>query len=146
MPKVDIPAPSTWADPLLALPGETAVTFTRSATAKTLSPGQKIYRVLSADQRASGGFWTYELPKNKAGLFGDTAVRPEWNGGTHYVEYTVPEGGLKVWDGPTASQPLLDGFEEMSPPGGGIQIFVPDPYRKLGNEFDNLKMIPINLQ
>jgi hypothetical protein len=62
------------------------------------------------------------------------------------VEYIVPEGGLKVWDGPTAAQPLLEGFEEISLPGGGIQIFVPDPYRKIGNEFDNLKMIPINLQ
>lgn len=146
LPQEDVLAPATWGDPLLALPGETAITFTGSVTAKTLSPGQKIYRVLSSGQKPSGGFWTYELPRGKAGLFGDTAVRPEWNGATHYVEFTVPEGGLKIWDGPTASQPVLNGIDEVNLPGGGIQIFVPDPYRRLGNEFDNLTLKPIDLK
>jgi hypothetical protein len=77
---------------------------------------------------------------------GGTAVRPEWNGATHYIEYTVPEGGLKIWEGPTASQPVLKGVDERSFAGGAIQIYVPDPYRLLGNKFDNLRMNPIDLK
>lgn len=145
MPIKDIPAPGTWADPLLGLPGETAETFS-SATAKTLSPGQKIYRVLGEGQRKSGGFWTYELPKTKADLYGGTAVRPEWNSGTHYIEYTVPEGGLKVWDGPTARQPILGGIDEVSLPGGTNQIYIPDAYRQTGSNFDNLPLNNINFK
>lgn len=37
-----------------------------------------------------GAFWTYDLPTNKSELYGGTAVRPEWNNGTSFVEYTVP--------------------------------------------------------
>jgi hypothetical protein len=62
------------------------------------------------------------------------------------VEYTIPEGGLKVWDGPTASQPVLKEIDEVSLPGGDIQIYVPDPYRELGNKFDNLQLKPIDLK
>ena len=43
----------------------------------------------------------------------------------HYVEYTVPPGGLKVW-------------------GGTTQIFIPSVSRQIGN-FNNLTLIPINL-
>ncbi len=144
LPNVDIPAPGTWADPLLYLPGNAAKTFTGS-TAKTLSPNQKIYRVLGEDQSSLGGYWTYQLPSSKAELFGGTAVRPEWNAATHYVEYTVPSGGLKVWDGPTASQRILDEIDEVNLPGGDLQIYIPDPYRQVGSAFENLPKIPISL-
>lgn len=145
LPNIDIPAPGTWADPLLGMQGYTAQTFT-SATAKTLSPGQKIYRVLSEGQSKAGGFWTYELPKNKTDLFGGTAVRPEWNSGTHYIEYTIPESGLKVWDGPTARQPVLPGIEEVHLPGGTVQIYIPDAYRQVGSNFEELPLHKIDLQ
>ena len=145
LPKVAIPAPSTWADPLLGLPDWTATTFT-NVIGKTLSPNQKLYRVLGPDQSSMGGFWTYELPTLKSQLYGGTAVRPEWNAATHYVEYTVPQGGLKVWDGPTASQKILDGIDEVNLPGGATQIYIPDPYRQVGSGFENLPKISINLQ
>jgi hypothetical protein len=145
LPTVDIPSPGTWADPLLGLPGETAETFS-SVTAKTLAPGQKIFRVLGDGQRKSGGFWTYELPQTKAELFGGTAVRPEWNSGTHYIEYTVPEGGLKIWEGPTASQQILDNINEVSLPGGATQIYIPDAYRQTGNDFESLLLNNLSLQ
>jgi hypothetical protein len=143
LPNVDIPAPGTWADPLLHLPGNAAETFT-GATATTLSPGQKIYRVLGDGQAPDGGYWTYQLPSSKAELYGGTAVRPEWNAATHYVEYTVPSGGLKVWSGATARQPILKGVDEVNLPGGDSQLFIPDPYRQIGNEFENLPLNPMN--
>jgi len=143
LPKLTIEPPRTWANPLLDLPANHAPNFTQ-ATAKTLSPGQKIYRVIGDVQNPAGGYWTYELPMSKADVFGGTAVRPEWNNPTKYVEYTVPEGGLKVWDGPAASQRLLDGIDDVSLSGGAFQIYVPEPYRQIGNAFDNL--ITINLK
>jgi hypothetical protein len=79
-------------------------------------------------------------------LFGGTAVRPEWNSGTHYIEYTIPETGLKVWDGPTARQPILDGIDEVTLPGGTSQIYIPDAYRQTGSNFDELPLKIIDLQ
>jgi len=78
-------------------------------------------------------------------LFGGTAVRPEWNAATHYVEYIVPSGGLKVWDGPAASQRIIDEIDEVNLPGGATQIYVPEPNRQVGSGFENLPKIPISL-
>ena len=139
----DIPPPATWADPYLHLTGNAATTFT-DATAKTLSPGQKIYRVLDQTQNPAGGYWTYSLPTNKAQLYGGTAVRPEWNAATHYVEYIVPSNGLKVWDGPAAKQAILDNVNQAHLPGGATQIFIPDMIRQDGS-FSNLQLIPLSL-
>ncbi len=143
LPKVDIPAPATWANPLLQLPSLAAETFT-DVTAKTLSPGQKIYRVLGEDQLPDGSFWMYSLPTSKADFFGGTAVRPEWNAATHYVEYTVPPSGLKVWDGTTARQPILDDVGTVHLPGGKTQIYIPDALRQVGNDFENLPLKLMN--
>jgi hypothetical protein len=73
--------------------------------------------------------------KTKAELYGGTAVRPEWNSGTHYVEYTVPEGVLKVWEGTTTSQAILDDIMEVSLPGGATQIYIPQGYRDSEKRF-----------
>lgn len=54
----------------------------------------------------------------------------------------MPSGGLKVWSGPTAKQPILKGVDEVNLPGGDNQLYIPDPYRQIGNEFENL---PLNL-
>ena len=43
-----------------------------------------------------------------------------------YVEYTVPEGGLKIWDGPTASQRVIDDVNDFMLEGGSTQIYIPD--------------------
>ena len=144
LPMIDKAPPATWADPLLHLPGREAGNFT-SATAKTLSPGQKIYRVLGDGQNPAGGYWTYQLPSSRADLFGGFAVRPEWNAANRYVEYTVPPGGLKVWDGPAARQQLLDHIDDVHLPGGGVQIYIPEPYRQVGNAFDNLTLNNLSL-
>ena len=40
----------------------------------------------------------------------------------------------------------IKGIDEVSLPGGEIQIYVPDPYRELGNKFDNLQLKPIDLK
>ncbi|PZX17949.1 hypothetical protein LX69_01365 [Breznakibacter xylanolyticus] len=143
LPKSAIDPPDTWANPLLDLPAQDAPNFS-NATAKTLTPGQKIYRVIG--ETPAGGYWTYDLPTSKADIFGGTAVRPEWNSATKYVEYTIPDGGLKVWDGPAASQRLLNGIDDVSLPGGAIQIYVPEPYRQIGNAFDNLNPVDLNFK
>ena len=91
--------------------------------------GTNIYRVIGDGQNPKGAFWTYDLPTNKAELYGGTAVRPEWNNGTPFVEYTVPEGGLKIWDGPTASQRVIDDVDDFMLEGGSTQIFIPDKVR-----------------
>jgi hypothetical protein len=143
MANVEIPPPATWADPYLHLPGNAATTFT-SVVAKTLSPGQKIYRVLDQTQNPAGGYWTYSLPTNKAQLYGGTAVRPEWNAATHYVEYTIPSSGLKVWDGPAARQAILNDVNQAHLPGGSTQIYIPDMIRQDGS-FSNLQLIPLSL-
>ena len=58
-------------------------------------------------------------------------MKPSWgNGMTEVIEYTVPEGGMVVWEGPAASQPI---GEPPSPnhhlPGGENQIYIPEEYR-----------------
>lgn len=58
----------------------------------------------------------------------------------------MPAGGLKVWDGPTASQPVLGGVSGVHLPGGTTQIFIPEPYRQVGNAFNNLNPVTLNLQ
>ena len=66
--------------------------------------------------------------------------------GTHYIEYSVPEGGLKVWEGPTASQPILDDINEVSLLGGATQIYIPAPYRQTENDFKDLPILKIELK
>lgn len=77
-------------------------------------------------------------------LTGGTAVRPEWNAATHYVEYTIPPNGLKVWVGPAARQAILDNVNHAHLPGGSTQIYIPDMIRQDGS-FSNLQLLPLNL-
>ena len=127
--KKNIQSPSEWSDPDLDLPDWASETFASSVTPKNLSEGTKIYRVIGDSQNPKGAFWTYELPKTKADLYGETAIRPEWNNGKWYVEYTVGKDGLKVWHGPTASQKVIDYYDDFSLLGGEIQIYIPDKIR-----------------
>ena len=54
---------------------------------------------------------------------------------TSYVKYTVPEGGLKIWDGPTASERVINYVDDFMLEGGSIQIYIPD---KIRANFPNL--------
>jgi hypothetical protein len=123
------PAPADWADPDLDLPDWASETFSISVTPKVLPEGTKIYRVIGDGQNPKGAFWTYDLPAKKEDLYGGTAVRPEWNNAKWYVEYIVGQGGLKVWDGPTASQRVIDDVNDFMLEGGATQIYIPDKIR-----------------
>jgi len=69
-----------------------------------------------------GGWWALELPKNKTGWRRDYAVKGSWNDNGYYVEYEVPEGGLKAWKGPAAGQEYADGRFHLK--GSKDQIFL----------------------
>ncbi|NRQ41962.1 hypothetical protein HRH59_05150 [Rheinheimera sp. YQF-2] len=75
---------------------------------KVLPPGSKIYRLVdegcSEAKGESGCYWATELPKGKAAWRGDYAVKDSWNDNGYYVEHTVGDEGLKVWQGKTAGQ------------------------------------------
>ena len=57
--------------------------------------GTKIYRIVDEAAENDGGWWAYELPKNKTEWRRNYAVKDSWNDNGYYVEYTVPEGGSR---------------------------------------------------
>ena len=65
----------------------------------TLPPGTRIYRVIDEKNKVAGVWWTTELPANKTAWRREYAVKDSWNDNGCYVEYVVPEGGLKAWGG-----------------------------------------------
>ena len=87
--------------------------------------GTKIYRIVDEAAENDGGWWAYELPKNKTEWRRNYAVKDSWNDNGYYVEYTVPEGGLKAWSGKAAGQQYRE-FEgkEFYLPGGKEQIYI----------------------
>lgn len=136
--KTKVNSPIKWNDSNLDLPDWAHETFTTKATPRDLPEGTKIYRVFGVEQNPKGAFWTYDLPTNKAELYGGTAVRPEWNNATSFVEYTVPKGGLKIWEGPAASQRVVEDVDDFMLEGGTVQIYIPENLRA------NLPDLPIN--
>jgi len=105
------------------LPASEARNFT-SAEPVTLKPGTKIFRIIDDSSNPAGGYWSEQLPDNRAGWRGEYAVKTEWNTNGKYVEYTVPSGsGLNAWRGETAPQQLQG--SDFYLPGGGQQIWVP---------------------
>jgi hypothetical protein len=69
-----------------------------------LRPGTKIYRIVDGESALDGLFWSYRLPKGGREWREGFAVLEPWNGNGQYVELIVPEGGLWIWEGKTASQ------------------------------------------
>ncbi|MFT5545853.1 MAG: hypothetical protein ACI832_001423 [Rheinheimera aquimaris] len=105
---------------------------------KNLPPGTKIYRIVdegcSEAKGVSGCYWAQELPKGKAAWRGDYAVKDSWNDNGYYVEHTVGDEGLKVWQGKTAGQEYeVHDEKEFYLEGGETQLYV--GY----NEIPNLK-------
>jgi len=125
------------------LPGYRAETFTGNVTPDELAEGSFIYRVTD-DGGEHGGFWTATPPNQLTEVIGGTAVQPGWNGFSKVIKYEVPPGGLKVWRGPTANQPLSPTVTNPHLSGGLEQIYVPDIYRfdsqgnKLQSFVDNI--------
>ena len=104
-----------------------AATFTGCAVLVQLIAGTKLYRV-TAERGRDGGFWTLTPPQGLTDVIGGTAVMPEWNNFSKVYEYTVPEGGLKVWVGRAAAQQISQvknlQSTEYSLLGGDIQVFI----------------------
>ena len=130
LPSQAIPA-STFGEmnPAYDLPASRAKTFTESAELVYYSQGKKLYRVTDIGGE-KGAFWTEYPPSSLADVIGGNAVMPEWNGYSIIVEYTVPPGGIKVWRGKTAAQPISE-VQSLSSPnhclmGGQNQIFIND--------------------
>lgn len=124
-------------NPAYDLPSYRAATFTQSVQLVSLPAGTKLYRVTDAGGEA-GGFWTLNHPSAISDVIGLTAVMPEWNGFTKVVEYTVPMGGIKVWKGKAARQPVSElpqlQSNKYSLKGGGIQVFINNFVRDAGFE------------
>ena len=106
------------------LPAREAANF-QSAEPAYLQPGEKIYRVQGGPAGPNGGYYTREPPSSMEQFRRDNAVRENWNNGSQIQEVTVGPNGMKVWQGPAASQNVADVPTGYHYPGGGQQIYVP---------------------
>lgn len=94
-----------------------------------MKEGEVLYRVVDPTSADNSICWMrkaeFDALKSKSDWRRKFAVWANWNSNGEYITYTVPKGGLNVWEGPAASQKLkdLDGYILE---GGGIQIVV-DP-------------------
>ena len=95
----------------------------------TLTPGEKLYRVVAPDSADNSICWLREAEflsiKDKADWRRRFAVWRYWNRNGEYVTYTVPPSGLRAWEGKAASQELKKG-SPYSLEGGATQIVI-DP-------------------
>lgn len=128
--------------------------FSGKITARTLKPGTKIRRVIptGAKGKNAGAYWMHakDFPKNGEAWRKDCAVLEAWSPNGSYIEYTVPPGGLKVWEGKIASQ--IDSNPKSATygqylPGGSTQLYI--DFNQLENAImkksvDKLKHIPTN--
>lgn len=94
-----------------------------------LPPGTKIYRIVdegcSEAKGESGCYWAFELADNKTAWRSDFAVKDSWNDNGYYVEHTVGEDGLKVWQGKTAGQQYEEHNDnDFYLEGGETQLYV----------------------
>ena len=105
------------------LPADKAATFEGPPEPVELEPGTKIYRVIGRQEDAGGSFWSLDPPpQTEADWRSGSAVLNDWNGDGGYVEYTVPEGGLRGWKGPAAPQPSSAPGYALT--GGDSQLWI----------------------
>lgn len=89
-----------------------------AAKAVTVPEGEVLYRIVDPGSNSfdNGVYWMREAEFRKLKSKDDWrryfAVKASWNANGEYVTYTVPEGGLKVWEGPAASQAYKDGTDK----------------------------------
>lgn len=88
-------------------------THGEEATPVIIEPGERLVRVVSPAHNShdDGAFWMREADfkalQSKPEWRRKCAVWANWNRDGEYVTYTVPPGeGLKVWEGPAASQQM----------------------------------------
>ena len=95
--------------------------FRGGATPQEFGPGTKLYRITEPGKE-SGSYWTLERPEDVTNFRTKWAVHEKWNGASHIVEYTVPDGQQVIgWTGIAKEQTL----EGVTLPGGGVQVWVP---------------------
>ncbi|WP_149193684.1 hypothetical protein [Luteimonas suaedae] len=103
-----------------------------SARAATIPEGEVLYRVVDPASGDNSICWMrkaeFDKLKSKDGWRRHFAVKANWNANGEYVTYTVPRGGLRVWEGPAASQAYKDasGATRYTLEGGYSQIVL-DP-------------------
>ncbi|MEN1928099.1 hypothetical protein WCE37_03710 [Luteimonas sp. MJ250] len=103
-----------------------------SARAVTIPEGEVLYRVVDPASVDNSICWMrkseFEKLKNKDDWRRHFAVKANWNANGEFVTYTVPRGGLQVWEGPAASQAYKDatGAARYVLEGGYSQIVL-DP-------------------
>lgn len=103
-----------------------------SAAPVDIPAGEVLYRVIDPGSVDNSICWMREAEFRKLRSKDDWrrhfAVKVNWNANGEFVTYTVPPGGLKAWEGTTASQPYKDasGVVRYTLEGGYTQIVV-DP-------------------
>ncbi|MDR7015326.1 hypothetical protein [Acinetobacter sp. 3657] len=102
---------------------------TKKIKAVTIPEGEVLYRVVDPTSADNSICWMrkaeFDKLKSKSDWRRKFAVWANWNSNGEYVTYTVPKGGLNVWEGPAASQEL-DKLKGYVLEGGGKQIVL-DP-------------------
>lgn len=107
-------------------------TFAKSTKNITLNEGDVLVRVVDPASSDNNICWMrkaeFDRLKSKDEWRRYFAVKANWNANGEYVTYTVPKGGLNVWEGPAASQAYKDGADKVlyTLEGGRNQIVL-DP-------------------
>jgi hypothetical protein len=113
--------------------------FSGKITARKLKAGTRIRRVIPPGDKGknAGLYWMLleDFPKSGEAWRKDFAVLERWSGNGAYVEYVVPKGGLRVWEGKVSSQidtnPKSKTFGQYLP-GGATQLLI--DFKQPGNE------------
>jgi hypothetical protein len=124
------PIPQGWPDISSRASGGMHDAFKTFHDAKpvVIPPGEKIYRILDPGSFDDRICWMREAEfkalKSKSEWRRRFAVWGNWNRNGEYVTYVVPPGpGLKVWEGPAASQ-ALEKKSRYTLEGGASQLVV----------------------
>lgn len=117
-------------DPADKSPLKNAYATFHNAKARTIPPGETLYRVVDPQSNDNSICWMRKEEflklKNRSDWRRRFAVWRHWNRNGEYVTYTVPPGpGLRVWEGQAAGQ-RLPGRPEYVLEGGAYQVVV-DP-------------------
>ncbi|WP_248744862.1 hypothetical protein [Pseudomonas sp. MWU12-2037] len=105
-------------------------TFDKSLRAASVSPGERLYRVVDPSSGDNNICWMraveFNALKSKSQWRREFAVWKHWNENGEYLVYTVPKGQtLKVWEGSAATQKFIP--DESYKLQGGRQQIVLNP-------------------
>lgn len=102
-----------------------------SLTPRELNEGEVLVRVVDPANLDNSICWMlkseFDRLKSRSEWRRYFGVKAHWNANGEYVTYTVPKGGLKVWEGPAASQPYEVAGDTTHTLEGGRNQIVLDP-------------------